>query len=423
VTGAIGPTGAQGIVGPTGAQGIQGIPGIQGPTGSQGLVGPTGAQGIQGIQGITGIQGPTGSQGPAGPAGPVVFGANVGFGSGALGQVTTAANNTAVGVNALSALVDGQNNVAIGAGAGQTVVHGSGNVDLAVAPASDESNTLRIGDPAVQTSTYMAGLTNSATTTLTSTLYSNPLQLYAVLVDSTTNQMAGVGLLDLVAAGLVGPRGPAGPQGAPGVAGPVGPQGPGGVGPQGAVGPPGIPGPQGAQGAAGPTGAAGPAGAVGPTGAGIVSGTCATTDLIGSWDVYLNVRTNKSTSIGALLNPPSFFEDVCSMTVTNLGGSVGLTGFTCANISWNVSANGTGQPIISLLPSAGSGSSSCAFTMDVRDANAGAAGSNTATFRYSVDGMRRTAHGVAYPAGSLTVQSNSGDPAFGIEFSAVRIPN
>lgn len=65
-----GPTGA---LGPTGAQGVQGLVGPTGPPGAQGvqgLVGPTGPPGAQGVQGVIGPTGPPGAQGLIGPTGP-----------------------------------------------------------------------------------------------------------------------------------------------------------------------------------------------------------------------------------------------------------------------------------------------------------------------------------------------------------------
>jgi hypothetical protein len=39
------------------------------------------------------------------------------------------------------------------------------------------------------------------------------------------------------------------------------------------------------------------------------------------------------------------------MSVTNLGsGKVGLTNFSCSNISWYAPSVGAGQPLISLVP-------------------------------------------------------------------------
>jgi hypothetical protein len=78
LTGATGPAGPQGLTGPTGAIGPQGLTGATGPAGPQGLTGPTGATGAAGPQGLTGptgatgpqgLTGPTGATGPAGPQG------------------------------------------------------------------------------------------------------------------------------------------------------------------------------------------------------------------------------------------------------------------------------------------------------------------------------------------------------------------
>jgi hypothetical protein len=103
------------------------------------------------------------------------------------------------------------------------------------------------------------------------------------------------------------------------------------------------------------------------------------------------VSDTNGTGIGGLLTPPPRFEDICTMTVTNLCTAIGLTGFTCANISWSAPSNGTGHPTIALLLGAVTSSSSCAFSMDVHDVNAGASGRNIGTFRYTVGSTRRAA--------------------------------
>ena len=71
-TGAVGPTGPQGIqgeIGPTGPMGATGAVGPTGPMGATGAVGPSGPQGIQGEIGPTGPMGATGAVGPTGPMG------------------------------------------------------------------------------------------------------------------------------------------------------------------------------------------------------------------------------------------------------------------------------------------------------------------------------------------------------------------
>jgi hypothetical protein len=144
---------------------------------------------------------------------------------------------------------------------------------------------------------------------------------------------------------------------------------------------------------------------------------------VGIWDTYLMVRTDNASGIGGLTKPPAYFADVCSMSVTNLGsGKVGLTNFSCSNISWYAPSVGAGQPLISLVPGRITPATSCAFTMDVQDGIAGAAGGVTATFQFSLDAARRSMRGIAVPQGTLHVQTGSSPPAFAIDFEAVRTP-
>jgi hypothetical protein len=104
------------------------------------------------------------------------------------------------------------------------------------------------------------------------------------------------------------------------------------------------------------------------------------------------------------------------------GGSFGITGLTCNNTAWYTPGQGTGQPVISLVPGRTSPTNSCAFTVDVQDANANAAGTQTGTFQFSLDSTHRAIHGVATPVGELHV-SGSTVPAFMIDFSGVEHPN
>jgi hypothetical protein len=102
-TGAVGPTGPQGLIGLTGATGPQGVIGLTGAAGAQGIqgiqgaTGATGPQGVIGTIGATGAQGPQGIQGAVGPIGPQgVIGATgaqgpIGLtGANGVGGVTTA---------------------------------------------------------------------------------------------------------------------------------------------------------------------------------------------------------------------------------------------------------------------------------------------------------------------------------------------
>jgi hypothetical protein len=158
-------------------------------------------------------------------------------------------------------------------------------------------------------------------------------------------------------------------------------------------------------------------------GAGINTGGCSTLDLIGTWQVYMSVRTDNVTALGGMTTPPAYFGDICPMVVTDLGsGQVGLTGLSCQNISWNVSPTGnSAQPVITTTPGLINPATTCSFTVTVHDSNAGAAGSATAAFQFSLDSTRHMLHGLATPTSGVGV-SGSNSPAFLIDFSGVQSP-
>jgi hypothetical protein len=78
---------------------------------------------------------------------------------------TTGHNNTAIGQNALLHNVTGRNNIAVGANAGFNLTTGRNNIDIGNAGVTDESTTIRIGDGAVQTATYIAGISGATVPT------------------------------------------------------------------------------------------------------------------------------------------------------------------------------------------------------------------------------------------------------------------
>src|SRR6266566_3713432 len=100
---------------------------------------------------------------------------NTATGFQALSENTSGSNNTANGVNALKSNTIGNNNVAEGAfalsgntsglsnialgfNAGSNLTTGSNNIDIGAPGVVGESNTIRIGRPGLQNSTFIAGI-------------------------------------------------------------------------------------------------------------------------------------------------------------------------------------------------------------------------------------------------------------------------
>jgi len=88
-------------------------------------------------------------------------GSNAAFGYQALPFITTESNNVAFGDGAFQNLGSSggpaDSNIAIGTHAGMNLISGSGNIYLGNAGVGSESNTIRIGDSAVQSATFLAG--------------------------------------------------------------------------------------------------------------------------------------------------------------------------------------------------------------------------------------------------------------------------
>ena len=169
--------------------------------------------------------------------------------------------NTAIGEGALFSNTTGSQNIALGFNAGFNLTTGSNNIEIGNVGLAGEANTIRIGDPSLQTATFIAGI--------------NTVDMSSgqpVFIDA--NGQLGIGASSTGSAGPPGPAGSPGPAGPPGPAGSPGPTGPPGstgpagpMGPSGPQGPTGPIGPQGATGDKGDTGPAGPTGPQGPTGA------------------------------------------------------------------------------------------------------------------------------------------------------------
>jgi hypothetical protein len=82
---------------------------------------------------------------------------NTALGAGALNSVTTSNNNTAVGQAALAAAT-GNSNVAVGQLAGAALHAGDNNIYISNGGFTAETGVTRIGQPALQTATYIAGI-------------------------------------------------------------------------------------------------------------------------------------------------------------------------------------------------------------------------------------------------------------------------
>ncbi len=85
-------------------------------------------------------------------------------GAGALKSNTTGSNNTAAGIAAMVNNTSGSGNVAIGDSAGANLTTGSNNIDILNSGVAGESGIIRIGEPNVQTATYIGGIENAKIT-------------------------------------------------------------------------------------------------------------------------------------------------------------------------------------------------------------------------------------------------------------------
>jgi uncharacterized coiled-coil protein SlyX len=83
---------------------------------------------------------------------------NTAIGVNALYNNTTGDSNTAYGSNALSSNTTGSDNIALGDHAGDNLTTGSDNIDIGNNGVADEGNTIRIGDGALQTRAFIAGI-------------------------------------------------------------------------------------------------------------------------------------------------------------------------------------------------------------------------------------------------------------------------
>jgi hypothetical protein len=87
---------------------------------------------------------------------------NVANGHQALHSNTTGHDNTANGFAALFNNITGFGNIALGGGAGSSLTTENQNIDIGSAGVAGESNAIRIGDPAAQNATFIAGINGTA---------------------------------------------------------------------------------------------------------------------------------------------------------------------------------------------------------------------------------------------------------------------
>lgn len=83
---------------------------------------------------------------------------NTGIGYQALNTNVSGASNTALGKSSLPSVTTGSNNIGIGLNSGNNLTIGSGNIYIgSSASSASETNVIRLGDPSMQTETYIAG--------------------------------------------------------------------------------------------------------------------------------------------------------------------------------------------------------------------------------------------------------------------------
>jgi hypothetical protein len=83
---------------------------------------------------------------------------NTGDGFGALFRNTTGSCNTAIGYSALFNNRTGANNIAVGCDAGSQATTGDNNIYIGNIGVAGESDTIRIGDPAIHQNVFLGGI-------------------------------------------------------------------------------------------------------------------------------------------------------------------------------------------------------------------------------------------------------------------------
>ncbi len=104
---------------------------------------------------------------------------NTATGTGALLGNRTGGNNTASGAFALFNNTTGNGNIGLGVNAGINLTTGDNNIDIGNVGSAGESNTIRIGDPAIHAAIFIAGIATLTPAT--------PNQM--VLVDPASGQL------------------------------------------------------------------------------------------------------------------------------------------------------------------------------------------------------------------------------------------
>ena len=89
---------------------------------------------------------------------------NTANGVNALLSNTTGGGNTADGRSALANNTSGGGNIALGAGAGGNLTTGNNNIDIGSGGVAGESNTIRIGNPALQATVFITGISGTPVT-------------------------------------------------------------------------------------------------------------------------------------------------------------------------------------------------------------------------------------------------------------------
>ncbi len=91
-------------------------------------------------------------------------GFNTASGAFALNSNTSGNYNTANGSTALYSNTTGDSNIALGVNAGKNLTTGSNNIEIGNVGVNGEANTIRIGQPGMQTRTFIAGIFGATAT-------------------------------------------------------------------------------------------------------------------------------------------------------------------------------------------------------------------------------------------------------------------